>query len=78
MRHAITKGISKVPIITCSTCQKKHHYNNQSKCRPFCSERCKLIDLGAWSQETYRIPVNNSAPDYEESLLNGDESSLMS
>ncbi len=24
--------------------------------RPFCSERCKLIDLGAWASEEYRIP----------------------
>lgn len=25
--------------------------------RPFCSERCKLIDLGAWATERYRVPV---------------------
>jgi endogenous inhibitor of DNA gyrase (YacG/DUF329 family) len=25
--------------------------------RPFCSERCKLSDLGAWATESYRIPV---------------------
>jgi endogenous inhibitor of DNA gyrase (YacG/DUF329 family) len=24
--------------------------------RPFCSERCKLLDLGAWASEGYRIP----------------------
>jgi endogenous inhibitor of DNA gyrase (YacG/DUF329 family) len=24
--------------------------------RPFCSERCKLIDLGAWADESHRIP----------------------
>ena len=24
--------------------------------RPFCSERCKLIDLGQWASEAYRIP----------------------
>jgi endogenous inhibitor of DNA gyrase (YacG/DUF329 family) len=24
--------------------------------RPFCSERCKLIDLGQWASESYRIP----------------------
>ncbi len=26
---------------------------------PFCSERCKLIDLGQWADESYRIPVSN-------------------
>lgn len=25
--------------------------------RPFCSERCKLIDLGQWASDGYRIPV---------------------
>ena len=25
--------------------------------RPFCSERCKMIDLGAWATESYRVPV---------------------
>ncbi|HXF07451.1 MAG TPA: DNA gyrase inhibitor YacG [Candidatus Acidoferrales bacterium] len=28
--------------------------------RPFCSERCKLIDLGAWLGEAYRIPAEHS------------------
>jgi endogenous inhibitor of DNA gyrase (YacG/DUF329 family) len=26
--------------------------------RPFCSERCKLIDLGAWAAESYRVPTD--------------------
>ena len=25
--------------------------------RPFCSERCKITDLGAWAAEKYRVPV---------------------
>lgn len=29
-----------------------------SRYRPFCSERCKLIDLGAWASESYRVPVD--------------------
>jgi endogenous inhibitor of DNA gyrase (YacG/DUF329 family) len=29
---------------------------------PFCSERCRLIDLGKWANEEYRIPVSNSQP----------------
>ena len=27
---------------------------------PFCSERCKLLDLGNWVDEKYRIPDENS------------------
>ncbi len=38
----------------CPTCNKDavHEY------RPFCSERCKLIDLGKWAAEDYRVPTN--------------------
>jgi endogenous inhibitor of DNA gyrase (YacG/DUF329 family) len=32
-------------------------WGSQSKYRPFCSERCKMIDLGAWATESYRIPA---------------------
>jgi endogenous inhibitor of DNA gyrase (YacG/DUF329 family) len=31
--------------------------------RPFCSERCRLSDLGAWVTEQYRIPGTSAAPD---------------
>jgi endogenous inhibitor of DNA gyrase (YacG/DUF329 family) len=35
--------------------------------RPFCSERCKTMDLGAWATEAYRIPVveDNDIPESE-------------
>ncbi|GIU82081.1 MAG: hypothetical protein KatS3mg006_1145 [Pyrinomonadaceae bacterium] len=33
---------------------KTEYFGNEF--RPFCSERCKLIDLGAWADEQYRIP----------------------
>jgi uncharacterized protein len=28
--------------------------------RPFCSPRCRLIDLGHWADETYRVPAENA------------------
>jgi endogenous inhibitor of DNA gyrase (YacG/DUF329 family) len=34
--------------------------------RPFCSERCRLIDLGAWTTERYRIPAEEPAVDTED------------
>lgn len=34
--------------------------------RPFCSERCRLIDLGRWIAEDYRIPVRSSDEREEE------------
>ena len=35
--------------------------------RPFCCERCKLIDLGAWATGKYRVPVVEEDDDLEES-----------
>jgi len=31
-------------------------WREENKFRPFCSERCKQIDLGAWAEEKYVIP----------------------
>jgi len=39
----------------CPTCLKETAYNGNPH-RPFCSERCKLIDLGKWASEGFRIP----------------------
>jgi uncharacterized protein len=33
------------------------------KTYPFCSDRCKLIDLGRWLDDKYQIPVEDPAPD---------------
>ncbi|MFZ1890912.1 MAG: DNA gyrase inhibitor YacG [Formosimonas sp.] len=49
-----------MPLVSCPTCDTRHEYDTRSAHRPFCSERCKLIDLGAWSQESYKIPVQPS------------------
>jgi endogenous inhibitor of DNA gyrase (YacG/DUF329 family) len=40
----------------CPTCQKPVEWSAQSAWRPFCSERCRLIDLGAWINEQRSIP----------------------
>jgi endogenous inhibitor of DNA gyrase (YacG/DUF329 family) len=42
-------------IVDCPTCGKKVEWSDKSKFRPFCSERCKQIDLGAWAAEKYKI-----------------------
>jgi endogenous inhibitor of DNA gyrase (YacG/DUF329 family) len=50
---------SSVPMtVTCPTCGKKVTWSKQQRWRPFCSERCKMIDLGDWLDETHRIPGN--------------------
>ncbi len=42
--------------ITCPTCGKKETWTLANPFRPFCSERCKLIDLGEWAAEKHRVP----------------------
>ncbi len=41
--------------VKCPTCRKETAWENNAF-RPFCSERCRLIDLGQWIEERYRIP----------------------
>lgn len=43
--------------VNCPACGKRVPWTPASVWRPFCSERCKLIDLGAWAAEKYRVPV---------------------
>jgi endogenous inhibitor of DNA gyrase (YacG/DUF329 family) len=45
-----------VAKVDCPTCGKKVIWSEENKFRPFCSERCKQIDLGAWAEEKYVIP----------------------
>ncbi len=47
-------------FVTCPTCGKHVLWTTDNVWRPFCSERCKLIDLGAWATEKYRVPVTES------------------
>jgi endogenous inhibitor of DNA gyrase (YacG/DUF329 family) len=42
--------------VACPTCGKSVPWTPESAWRPFCCERCKLIDLGAWAAEEYRVP----------------------
>ncbi len=46
----------------CPTCNKEVQYEGNPY-RPFCSERCKLIDLGQWAAEKFRIPTKETLPD---------------
>ncbi len=43
--------------VTCPRCGAATSFTPDNKWRPFCSERCKMIDLGAWASESYRVPA---------------------
>ena len=42
--------------VPCPRCGAQAPYAPENRWRPFCSERCRTIDLGAWASESYRIP----------------------
>jgi endogenous inhibitor of DNA gyrase (YacG/DUF329 family) len=49
--------LQSVKTVICPRCGAKSAFSSGNKWRPFCSERCKLIDLGKWAAEDYRVPL---------------------
>jgi endogenous inhibitor of DNA gyrase (YacG/DUF329 family) len=49
----------------CPSCNKPVEWKD-NPFRPFCSERCKLIDFGAWVNEEYTVPAHESLPSLED------------
>lgn len=45
--------------LTCPSCKKTVLWNDEFPHRPFCSDRCRLIDLGEWASESHRIAGDN-------------------
>ncbi len=54
-------------LVACPQCGKQVPWSAENPYRPFCSERCKLIDLGEWATESYRIAQS------QDDLVNRDE-----
>lgn len=52
--------------VACPTCGKGVSWSPAARWRPFCSERCKLIDLGEWLAEEHRI-AGDATPDKDAS-----------
>lgn len=52
---------AKIRTVRCPACGKAVEWKPESTWRPFCSARCRQIDLGAWASEAYRVPT--SPPD---------------
>ncbi len=58
--------------IDCPICKKLVIWE-QASFRPFCSERCKLIDLGQWADGTYNISTTTQATDSDSQVVVEDE-----
>ncbi len=46
--------------VKCPTCGKETEYNTENEFRPFCTERCKLLDFGAWANEDFALPTEET------------------
>jgi hypothetical protein len=55
-----------IKTVSCPNCGKTVEWVEEQKWRPFCCERCKLIDLGDWAAENHRIPDKTPQIDIEE------------
>jgi endogenous inhibitor of DNA gyrase (YacG/DUF329 family) len=55
----------KIKTVACPTCGKPVPWCPENRYRPFCSQRCKLIDLGEWATERYRLPSEDGAMEHE-------------
>ncbi|MBV1951981.1 MAG: DNA gyrase inhibitor YacG [Cycloclasticus sp.] len=56
--------------VKCPTCHHDVIWSASSNFKPFCSERCKLIDLGDWASEKNTIAGEDTYPIADDQLLN--------
>ena len=54
--------------VACPTCGRRAAFATSNRWRPFCSERCRSIDLGAWASEAFRVPAGREPSDPDDTL----------
>lgn len=47
--------------IKCPQCGRLTFYSEENSFRPFCSKRCRLVDLGQWADGKYKVPTEETA-----------------
>ncbi len=55
----------------CPICQRQAQPRESNGAFPFCTPRCKTIDLGKWLDEAYRLPAEDESQSDESSKENG-------
>jgi endogenous inhibitor of DNA gyrase (YacG/DUF329 family) len=55
--------MSQTARFKCPTCQRAISWDDAFPFRPFCSERCKMVDFGAWVSGTHAIPGEPALPE---------------
>jgi endogenous inhibitor of DNA gyrase (YacG/DUF329 family) len=62
-----------MPRVRCPTCRREVEWSATAEFRPFCSERCKLVDLGAWFSGERAIPADAPPDEALPDDLRGDD-----
>jgi uncharacterized protein len=57
--------MEKARTVACPRCGAAVLWNADAPWRPFCSERCRNIDQGAWASGSYRLPAVDPPDDFE-------------
>lgn len=72
-------GTNAMPSFECPTCQKMFavECNEDAPFRPFCCERCKMVDLGRWLDGTYRTSSTATPEELSESVRQNDDDSQL-
>jgi len=55
-------------VLSCPICKKAVKARAENPSFPFCTPRCKLVDLGKWVNEEYRVPAEDADDDPEAPL----------
>ena len=59
-------GDGRTLLVPCPACARRTPFTSANRWRPFCSERCRSIDLGAWASERFRVPASLQPSDVDE------------
>ncbi|HEV2320924.1 MAG TPA: DNA gyrase inhibitor YacG [Gammaproteobacteria bacterium] len=57
--------MTEIETVPCPHCGKPVPWTESSRWKPFCSDRCRLIDLGDWLMEKNAIPAEEALPDQD-------------
>lgn len=53
-------------IVKCPKCGKKVEWTKANQYRPFCSQRCQVVDRGAWANDDYTIPAPPPSSEFDD------------
>lgn len=59
----------KLAMVPCPNCGVESQWTVRNKYRPFCSERCKLMDLGQWAAERYSVAGDQLDQEASDNLI---------